>query len=351
MMRGKDRKGFLIILIVGLICCSVAQGRLSIGTDLSDFSASDSAGERFTIDDLIGHPTLILYLRADHERSENLLFDSSQWVELIDILDIVAISDEPIQGNYDFPEDIRILLDANREIYGAWKIRVLPTAVFVDEEGVVQSIYKGYGLNTGDKILAEIQAFTGIGQPIAETQTEDEFTGIDDASIRHYRLGKKLWDEGFQDRAREQWELSIENDSSFALPWISLTRFYLTLDDVSSAKSNVDNAMKIAISSEALILSARCNIILGNLENAEENLEAALDINRMSIEAKLGLAEVYLGYGEIDDARSLVNEVILLEKANPRAYYLLGRAAELQGDVAKANELFKKALDIIYKNQ
>ncbi|HEX03655.1 MAG TPA: tetratricopeptide repeat protein, partial [Bacteroidetes bacterium] len=160
-----------------------------------------------------------------------------------------------------------------------------------------------------------------------------------------------LWDEGFQDRAREQWELSIEKDPSFALPWISLTRFYLALDDVSSAKSKVDNAMKIAISYEALILSARCNIILGNLENAEENLEAALDINRMSIEAKLGLAEVYLGYGEIADATSLVNEVLLMEKTNSRAYYLLGRAAELQGDIAKANELFKMALEIIFKTQ
>ncbi|GBE28995.1 tetratricopeptide repeat protein [bacterium BMS3Bbin04] len=351
MMRGQDRKVFLMILTVGLICCSVAQGRLSIGSNLSDFSASDTAGERFTIDDLIGHPTLIIYLRADHERSENLLFDSSQWVELIGILDIVAISNEPIQGSYNFPNDIRILLDTDREIYGAWKIRVLPTAVFVDEKGIVQSIFKGYGLNTGDKILAEITTFTGIGQPIAATPTEDEFSGIEDASIRHYRLGNKLWDEGFQDRAREQWELSIEKDPSFTLPWISLTRFYLALDDVSSAKSKVDNAMKIAISYEALILSARCNIILGNLENAEENLEAALDINRMSIEAKLGLAEVYLGYGEIADATSLVNEVLLMEKTNSRAYYLLGRAAELQGDIAKANELFKMALEIIFKTQ
>jgi len=162
--------------------------------------------------------------------------------------------------------------------------------------------------------------------------------------------GKQLWEEGFLERAKDEWEKVVENDSAYASSRYYIGQYYWGTKEYGKAEEYFLTALGVHQDAETLVSLARCQIRLGELEQAEENLEKALDFNRRSFTAKLGLAEVYLQRNELDKAEGLVREVLLLKKDEPHGYYLLGRLAEAGGDYDSAVNYYRTGINFAFQN-
>ncbi|MDF1536943.1 MAG: tetratricopeptide repeat protein [bacterium] len=119
-----------------------------------------------------------------------------------------------------------------------------------------------------------------------------------------YRLGLMLYDSGQKGEAVQLWEQSIETDSYFPGPRLSLARHYWSEKDIQKAMGAVNDALKYAPSdSEALALRGVLNMAGGNAGEALSDFQKALDSRPDSLPLRLSLAQAQLGGGEPTQAR------------------------------------------------
>jgi tetratricopeptide (TPR) repeat protein len=333
-----------------VILYSYAEGidKLETGQSLPPVELLDVEGKPTSFEEFRGSAALLVYIRSDQEDSRTLLEDCRSWQSSMPELKIAAILSKLPETRYDV--DFPILIDPEREVYGVWGVRVLPTIVLIDKEGKLFKTKSGYGLGAAQVLQDDLEILLGIKTEDeieaerTETSTEGSF---DSAAIRHFHAGKKLWDNGFLERAHNEWKESIKRDSIYTQPRIYLGKYYLQIDEIENAKAQFEIALDLEETSEILTLLSRSEILLGDLENAETHIEQALDLNRRSSEAKLTLAEIYILQGDSFEAESLIDEVKLLNSNHPRVYYLLGRISESAGDSQEAIRNYRRALDIL----
>ncbi len=339
---------FTTVSLVLVIGSASALTRLNQGDPLPDFSLQDAGGKTYTLKDFADHPALFAYVRPDQEDSQTLLQKCTRWQEEYPDLRIVALFGRLPEEAADYP--FPLLLDPDKTVYGNWGLRVFPTVVLVNREGLVTFTHSGFGA-TAEEILAdEIAVLMGV-KTREEISREKENVGAgiqtDDTAARHFQAGKKLWDDGFPERAREEWEKSLQADSTYTPGHFYLGKYYLRAGEPEPALKHLQFALQEEATPEALILAARACLLQGDLDQAENYADRALDANRRSPEAKLTLAEIYLEENDLAESEAFVQEVMLISKRNPKAYYLLGRIAEAKGDMEQALVNYRRALELL----
>jgi Tfp pilus assembly protein PilF len=332
-------------LIVG---SAMALIKLTEGESLPDFQLQDAKQRIFTLKDFEKRPLLFAYVRMDQDDSQTLLEKCKRWQDELPDLQIAAILNRPAEEpvNYPFP----LLVDTDKSVYSKWGIRVFPTVILVDREGRVAFTHSGFGSTAEEIIADEIAVLTGV-KTRDEIEREKESLRAqiptEDTAGRHFQAGKKLWDDGFLERAKTEWEKALQADSSNTPANLYLARYYLRIGEPDVAEEYLRFVLEKEETPEALILMARSYLRQGDLDQSEEYANRALDANRRSPEAKLTLAEIYLEQNDLSESEAYIQEVMLITKHNPKAYYLMGRIAEVQGNPAEAIENYRHALELL----
>jgi tetratricopeptide (TPR) repeat protein len=125
---------------------------------------------------------------------------------------------------------------------------------------------------------------------------------------------------------REKWELAAE---------------HATMALASSQKKRVKK-----LGRKAHIIRGISLLALGQFEEAEADLQSAIDSSPKDYEAYPWLALLCAQTDRLDKAEELFEQAIELENSDPEIYYLYGTACKHNDQMERAQEMFKKALEV-----
>lgn len=317
---------FAIILLFSSVSDAIS---IPLGTSAPDFTLMSLDGDLISLKEQKGQVVVLIYWRTDHKRSLLALKDGSEVVtslknKELKIISIIADTDDKEKARTVLSENkinFPVIVDKDRNIYSAYGIRVYPTTIIVDKEGVVFKdipshplTYKKYLRGHIMKALGEIDE-AGL-QKMLDTHREKKDENTLEAE-RLYNLAMKFTKSSLQDMALNTAMKSIEVKPDMAKSHILLGFLYLEAEKTDSAL---------------------------------ESFNKALSLDPKSKEAQTGLGGVFVLKGEADKAIEVLKPAT---KANPypqMTYYELGKAYELKGDKDKSIMMYKKSIEkLIHK--
>ncbi|MBA6390258.1 tetratricopeptide repeat protein [Colwellia sp. BRX10-3] len=139
----------------------------------------------------------------------------------------------------------------------------------------------------------------------------------------------------------------LSDNSESAQTWLQQGELNLAQNLILEAEQAYGKAAEFSTvnSYTTKLASARLNDLAGKVEQAQTDYLALVNAFPYNTELKMMLAEFYFLIEQHQKMESLLLDVVNIDANHPKAWFMLGRAAFLQGDFEKAlNEYFVKAL-------
>lgn len=158
---------------------------------------------------------------------------------------------------------------------------------------------------------------------------------------------KSLVAQGDFEKAQQTLEAVLAKKPQSAQAWLQQGELNLAQNLILEAELAYGKAIEFSgINSYiAQLASARLNDLAGKAEQAEEDYLTLVNAFPFNTELKLMLAEFYFFIEQHKKMEKHLLEVIKIDPNHPNAWFMLGKAAFLQGNFEKAlNEYFVKAL-------
>jgi tetratricopeptide (TPR) repeat protein len=214
-----------------------------------------------------------------------------------------------------------IIHDSGRELFGAFEVIVLPSAVVVNREGKVAHAMSGLTNRFSDSVrdaidfalgrISELE-FEQLLHPAAEVEPDQAFL----RSQRHAHLADRLQERGMIEMAESEYRQAVEVDPQNTGARLALARLLLNREAIDEAESHLRNVL-------------------------------AADAD--STDAALGIAEIGAARGgaALEESESMVGAVLARDPSNARAHFIAGLIAEKREDPAAALFEFKTAAQIL----
>ncbi len=300
------------------------------GGSAPDFSLTSLKGEHQSLSKNDGKVTVLIYWRSEHKRSLQALKDAGDVIKKLDgkkvrVITIVAGTDRldmvkstVADNKIDFP----VVVDHGRQFYSDYGIRVYPSTVIVDKEGIVTHSIPSHPLTY--KKLFEGHIKKALGE-ISESELNDLLTPHNKAvdktlldSMRLYNLALKFTENGMIELAANSVRKSIEVKPDLLKAHILLGFLYLEQEEP---------------------------------DNALATFNRALELDSHSNDAKTGLGGALIMKGNLDKAIEILEDAAVANPYAQMTYYELGKAYELKGEKDRSIEMYKKAIEKIIHKQ
>ena len=237
------------------------------------------------------------------------------------------------------------LLDVERLVTG----QLLPT----DDGYRLELTVFDDGMGDGNRIIGEsasadlMGALPGIAEAVMEQLTGHRLSlppppgTTDTEALEYFDRGTALLARRETVSAIEALEASVAADAEFAAAWTSLSRALASAGHYARAIDSAERAVSLlADHGGRLALEARATLaeLEGDLELAATTLEQISEQYPGDIRARIRLADLLIDQGRLESARTWLEQVVESEPQNGEAWFLLGKAAIMSGDFARASE-------------
>lgn len=317
-------KYFILGLVIFLLFTPASDAiSISYGGAAPDFTISSVEGKSISLKDYKGKVVVIIFWRTEQERSLLALQDAKDILEKykskgMEIISVIEESDNKEEALMIFKNngiDYPLLIDTERRIYSDYGVRVFPTTVIIDKQGLIAYDIPSHPLTYKTKLRGYIKK---------------AFGEIDESELEEVLSPHKE-----------------EKDKSF----LEASRLYnlaLKFTESRMLDAAIDTAIKSVNANPDMIES---RILLGYLyletKEADKALDAfnkAMELDPKSHDAQTGLGGALILKGEIDRAIELLNSAALANPYPQMTFYELGKAYELKGEKDKSIEMYKKAI-------
>ncbi len=323
---------FLILFFVFVLLSSPAPYAFGflVGKTAPDFTLNSIEGEVISLGEYKGQIVVLIYWRTEQKRSILALKDSNDMFKKfegkgVNFLNVIAGDDSQEEAQIilkDYEIEHLTLIDSNRQLFSNYMIRVYPTTVIIDREGIIAHGIASHPLTYKNVLEGHIKKVLGM---IDEAELKDTLTPhrgeTDKASIealRLYNLALKFTKSGMFDLAIETANKSIATKSGIAKSHILLGFLYLEQKEA---------------------------------DKAHKEFTIALELDPDSKDAKTGLGGALILQSDIDSAIEILNSAAVANPYPQMTYYELGKAYELKGEKDKSVEMYKKAIEKIIEKQ
>ena len=304
---------------------------ISGGERAPDFTLSSVEGKTISLSEYKGRIVVLVYWRTDQKRSLLALKDINDILEKlkgkkkVQVASVIAGSDNREEAMDIFTRNklgYPLLIDSDRQLYSDYGIRVFPSTVIIDREGIVAYAIPGHPLSYKTRLRGFIKKTLG---EIDESELEETLSPHREKkdkaaleALRLYNLALKFTDSGLLDLAINTAIKSVEAKPEMANPHILLGFLYLEMKDA---------------------------------DNALESFNKAIELAPQSHDAKTGLGGALILKGDIDRAIEILNAAAVVNPYPQMTYYELGKAYELKDEKDKSIEMYKKAIKKIIDKQ
>ena len=316
---------FTILLLFSHVSNALS---ISSGETAPPFTLSSSDGTTVALSDYKGKVKVVIFWRTEQKRSYLALKDAQNVLSEFKGKDVNVISvigdketlDEAKKflsdNNINFP----LLIDNERQLYGDYGIRVFPTTMIINKEGVLVDSIPSRPASYRLKLNGYIKKALGeIDEEGLETMLHPKREAVDDAALeanRLYNLSLKFVNMRMYDQAIESAANSIKAKPDLTKSHILIGYLYLEVNEA---------------------------------EKALEAFDRALELDPESHDAQTGRGSALIMMGEIDNAIEILTTAALANPYPQKTYYELGKAYEIKGDKDKSVEMYKKAFAKIVK--
>jgi serine/threonine protein kinase/Tfp pilus assembly protein PilF len=149
------------------------------------------------------------------------------------------------------------------------------------------------------------------------------------------------------EKAQEALTPILNKNPNSAQTWLQQGELNLAKNLILEAEQAYSKALEFSVANSytAKLASARLNDLAGKIEQAQTDYLTLVNAFPYNTELKVMLAEFYFLIEQHHKMETLLQEVVTIDPNHPKAWFMLGRAAFLQGNFEKAlNEYFVKAL-------
>lgn len=170
-----------------------------------------------------------------------------------------------------------------------------------------------------------------------------------DAKAHHY-LGVISFNGGEYQEAIKEFDKAILADAKNFQSFFLLGDCYRALDDLKKAEEQFRKALLLKEDIFAMLNIAEVMTRQGRLKEAEELFEKISSKDPNISDAKIGLAQIKLFKGFVEDASAMINSVISGGSGNPEAYYTKAQILLENKLFEDAGEEAKKAMQAVPGN-
>jgi tetratricopeptide (TPR) repeat protein len=316
----------IILGLVILLLFTPASDAISIsaGSPAPDFTTGSIDGKRISLNEYKGKVLVILFWRTDQERSILALQDANEILDKyknkgIEVVSVMEESDNKEEALMIFKNKgigFTLLIDTDRRIYSDYGVRVFPTTVIIDKQGLVAYDIPSHPLTYKTKLRGYIKKVLGE---------------IDEAEL----------EETLSPHKEEKDKPSMEASRLYNLALkFTESRIFDTAIEMAVKSVNANPEMP-----ESRILLGFLYLETKEADKALEAFRKAVELDPNSHDAQTGLGGALILKGDIDKAIEVLNAASLANPYPQMTYYELGNAYELKGDKAKASEMYKKAIE------
>ncbi|KPK30587.1 MAG: hypothetical protein AMK70_13845, partial [Nitrospira bacterium SG8_35_1] len=275
---------------------------ISSGETAPPFTLSSSEGKTLSLSSYKGKVTVIIFWRTDQKRSLLALQDAQNILGNLKGKDVSVISvigeketmDEAKKILADNSMDFPLLIDSDRQMYGDYGIRVFPTTMVIDKEGLLVDSIPSRPASYRLKLNGYIRKALGE---------------IDEAGLDSLLHPQKEVTDGDMLEATRLYNLSLK---------------FVDMRMYDQAIESAANSIKAKQADKALTAFDR-----------------ALELTPESHDAQTGRGSALLMKGDVDSAIKILDKAALANPYPQKTYYELGKAYEIRGDKDKAVEMYK----------
>ncbi|MFT5424513.1 MAG: tetratricopeptide (TPR) repeat protein [Phycisphaerales bacterium] len=270
-----------------------------------------------------GRALVLMYVMPKQRGSERAIVEASQIVKRLGEhpVDLLIVTAKPDQRDYfaQFWEDeeleAQLAFDPDRELYAALKLIALPTTVVIDR----------------------------AGQVIFRTPTHSSRFRIDIDGYARRAVG--LLDEaGLAQQLRSK-NLPLESTKSLAARHRAAARLMREKGYLDAAESELNKALELDPQSvEARLDLADLFIYSRRLDEAGRIIDEVLLIDNKQHRVQLLRGILLFRQNKLEEARTLLTGVLILNPDPARTHFYLGRIYEAQGDQGQALSHYREAL-------
>ncbi|MEW6599847.1 MAG: redoxin domain-containing protein [Nitrospirota bacterium] len=316
----------IILSLVLLLFCTAPSHAITVsaGSDAPDFSAETVDGKRISLHDYKGNIVVVIFWRTDQDRSILGLQDAKDIHDKYKnkgmvVLSIMEESDNREEALNIFKNkgiDFPLLVDTDRKIYSDYGVRVFPTTVIIDKQGLVAYDIPSHPLSYKTKLKGYIKKILG---EIDESELEETLSPHreekDKATLEATRL----------------YNLALKFTES---------RIFDTAIDMAVKSVNANPEM-----AESRILLGYLYLETKETDKALEAFQKAVELDPNSHDAQTGLGGALVSKGDVDKAIEILNAASVANPYPQMTYFELGKAYEKKGDKARSSEYYKKAIE------
>lgn len=323
---------FFILSIVTLLLFAPASNAISVshGSVAPDFSLKSIDGKRISLGEFKGKVVVLIFWRTEQKRSLQALQDAEDIYEKykkkdVRVLSIIEDSDNREDALNIFSDNkisYPMLIDLDRETYGDYGIRVFPSTVIIDKQGLIAYDIPSHPLTYKTKLRGYVKKALG---EIDESELNDVLSPHkevrDKSSLeasRLYNLALKFTESNLLDMAINTANKSIGANPAMVDSRILLGFLYLETKET---------------------------------EKALEAFNKAVELDPKSNDAQTGLGGALILKGELDRAIEILDKAAVANPYPQMTYYELGKAYEQKGNKDKSIKMYKKAIEKIIKKQ
>jgi tetratricopeptide (TPR) repeat protein len=306
---------------------------LEVGKKVPEIKLKDVDGKDFILSSIQGKKVVLLFWDMNTQGKEKRSVALIGRLEKIygqfkgEGLEFVSIISDPDAREkinvlkQKFSWSHHILLDEQREIYGAYGIFIIPTVGILDEEKrLLKALPFSHAL--GDDAEGEI--LVAMGKKTAdelERERHPQETLLPENKRKaqlHFNLGRNLFEKGSRERAKEELSKAVQLDPDHGETYILLGMVHLK-------EKNPQEAMQF--------------------------LQKGIDLTPLSRQGRVGMALSLELMGENLKAIEKLEELLKTQKDMPEINYYLGRLYEKEGQKERALEEYKRALQSVFKGK
>lgn len=243
------------------------------------------------------------------------------------------------------------LLDPGLESFHDYGVIALPTTVILDGQRTIAYEMSGFPLIGAERMADFVSAAMEGKAPAGETAAKG--FAPDKKALRCYNMGTKALKSGRMAETAPMWfEKAVEADPRFALPHISLGRFYAERGERQEARAQFESALEKSPQDVA----ALCELGMLLVEGGDEAGGEALLKKALEIEPSYTPCYYYLGYlygcrGRQEEAAVMFARAADNNRLDYRTYVFMARSFVYRGLLEEAAESYRQALKTILSQQ
>jgi len=297
---------------------------LPVGSAAPDFTLASLDWDRVSLSEHKGEIVALLYWKPGQDRSVPAVGDWRDIYTAYEKKGVKFFSIIPEAGNYkDVKEMVKddrinfpVLIDKSRKVFGSYEVRVYPSTVIINREGIITYDIPGHALTYKLAIEGYLRYMLGeINEEELKEMISPSKQAVDHEAVaaeRNYSMAMKFADSRLTELAINAAKKALEHKADYTDAHILLGFLYLDEREA---------------------------------ESALEQFKMALELAPSSHDAKTGLGAALKLKGDIEGAIEILTEAARLNPYPQKAYYELGKIFESNGEKDKAAKMYRKVFE------